>query len=121
MTTTTPDPRRDAVRQLAGQGRSNRAIARHVGISEATVRRWRSDDAPTLTIPLDDDLAADLATLTTNGNQPSDAVRAAVRHMADAYRRAWEHGDVPADTDPVIRSCTYAGELRPRSGVRPTA
>jgi hypothetical protein len=55
----------------------------------------------------------DLAVLMANGARASDVIRAAVADRADAYRRAWEHGDVPPDTDPTIRGCTYSGELRP--------
>jgi hypothetical protein len=55
----------------------------------------------------------DLAILTRNGASEADAIRAAVQHMADAYRRAWDYGDVAEGTDPVITGCTYSGELRP--------
>lgn len=55
----------------------------------------------------------DLAVLMANGARASDVIRAAVADRADAYRRAWEHGDVPPDQDPVIRGCTYSGEPRP--------
>jgi hypothetical protein len=55
----------------------------------------------------------DLAILMANGQRASDVIRAAVHHAAEAYRRAWDYGDVPADQDPVITGCTYAGETRP--------
>jgi hypothetical protein len=108
-----PDPRRDAVRQLAGQGLSNRAIARIHGVSEATVRRWRHNDAPAdsdapatqddlLTIPLDDALRRDLATMADVGLDPVEAVRTALAHMAGTYETAWALGAVPYGTEPRI-------------------
>lgn len=66
-----------------------------------------------LTIHLTPDFRDDLTILMRNGTRASDAIRQAVHHMADAYRRAWDTGDLPPDTDPTIRSCTYSGELRP--------
>jgi hypothetical protein len=41
------DRQRATVRHLATQELSNRQIAVRVGISESTVRRWRTDDAAT--------------------------------------------------------------------------
>jgi hypothetical protein len=55
----------------------------------------------------------DLAVLMANGARASDVIRAAVHDRAEAYRRAHDYGDVPDGTDPVIRGCTYSGELRP--------
>lgn len=63
----------------------------------------------------------DLAVLMANGARASDVIRAAVADRADAYRRAWEHGDVPTDTDPVIRGCTYDGEPHPYATADPLA
>jgi hypothetical protein len=95
-----PDPRRDAVRHLAGQGLSNRAIARIHGVSEATVRRWTQPE--TITIPLDDDLRRDLATMADVGLNPVEAVRAALAHLAGTYETAWALGAVPYGTEPLI-------------------
>jgi hypothetical protein len=55
----------------------------------------------------------DLAVLMANGARASDVIRAAVHHAAEAYRRAWNYGDVPADQDPHVTGCTYRGETRP--------
>ena len=54
----------------------------------------------------------DLAVLMANGARASDVVRDAVHHMADAYRRGDDYGDVADGTDPVITGCTYDGEPR---------
>lgn len=55
----------------------------------------------------------DLAVLMANGARASDVIRAAVAHMANAYRRAHEYGDVPTDQDPQITGTRYAGEPLP--------
>jgi hypothetical protein len=88
------------VRQLAGQGLSNRAIARIHGISEATVRRWTQPE--TITIPLDDDLRRDLATMASIGLSPVDAIRTALAFVADTYETAWALGAVPYGVQPEI-------------------
>lgn len=55
------------------------------------------------------DLSDDLAVImTATGGTLSDAVRDAVRHLADAYRRAWDYGDVPKGTAPTILGAYYA-------------
>jgi hypothetical protein len=58
------------------------------------------------------DFRDDLTILMSTGATLTDVIRAAVRDRADAYRRAWDHGDVPPGTAPVIRTY-YAGELVP--------
>jgi hypothetical protein len=108
-TPTHADDRRDAVRHLAAQRLSNREIARRTGISEATVRRWRRDDAPatqdnvlTLTLTLDADLRADLNSMATAGLTPEEAVRTALRIVAGTYENAWALGAVPEGVQPVM-------------------
>jgi transposase-like protein len=114
-TPTHADDRRDAVRHLAAQNLSNREIARRTGISEATVRRWRRDDAPaesdapatqdnvlTLTLTLDSDLRADLNSMATAGLTPEEAVRTALRIVAGTYENAWALGAVPEGVQPVM-------------------
>lgn len=59
------------------------------------------------------DFRADLTVLMRNGRSLTTVVRAAVRHMADAYRLAWDGGDVAPDTDPRIVSAQYAGKTLP--------
>lgn len=105
MTTNAPDSRRATVRQLADEGLSNRAIARHVGVSEATVRRWRSAAAPTLTIPFDDDIAADLAIMARAGLDPYRAIRCALGIVAGTYANAWSAGVIPDGEQPVLVDC----------------
>lgn len=101
---------RATVRRLAAGDLSNRAIARKVGVSESTVRRWRTDDAPRdaggaapvtqagapchapLVVPVDADMADHLAVLAEAGHDVHDAVRACVELVADAYRYAWDYG-----------------------------
>jgi transposase len=55
----------------------------------------------------------DLAELMRHGASATDAIRAAVRAMADAHRRAHDYGDVPHDTAPRITQAVYAGEPLP--------
>ncbi|MYX36742.1 MULTISPECIES: hypothetical protein [unclassified Streptomyces] len=57
---------------------------------------------------VDEDTRDDLAILMRPGGTASDAIRAAIRHMADAYRAAWDYGDVPDGTAPCIISVRYA-------------
>lgn len=57
---------------------------------------------------LDEDVYDDLAVLMRPGGTASDAIRAAVHQLANAYRRAWEVGDVPDGTAPHIISIRYA-------------
>lgn len=58
------------------------------------------------------DFRDDLTVLMSTGATLTDVIRAAVRDRADAYRRAWDHGDVSPGTAPVIR-VHYAGEIIP--------
>ncbi|MGX1631247.1 ribbon-helix-helix domain-containing protein [Streptomyces albidoflavus] len=53
-------------------------------------------------IRVDDQLAADLAVVMRTGVNLSDAVRRAVRQLADQYRTAWAEGVVPVGTAPVL-------------------
>lgn len=55
----------------------------------------------------------DLAELMRHGQTATDAIRTAVRTMADAHRSAHDYGDVPHDTAPRITGAVYAGELLP--------
>ncbi|MEU8989985.1 ribbon-helix-helix domain-containing protein [Streptomyces sp. NPDC048558] len=53
-------------------------------------------------IRVDDQLAADLAVVMRTGVNLSDAVRRAVRQLADQYRTAWTEGVVPVGTAPIL-------------------
>lgn len=53
-----------------------------------------------LTVRVDDGLHGDLATVMRTGMTASDAVRTALRLLADAHRCAWDYQDVP-DGEPV--------------------
>jgi hypothetical protein len=63
---------------------------------------------PRLSVRLDDDLSDDLATVTRTGVTASDAVRLALALLANTYRCAWDHGDVPDDQAPRILGVRYA-------------
>ncbi|WP_432116616.1 helix-turn-helix domain-containing protein [Streptomyces sp. S1] len=63
---------------------------------------------PCLTIPLDQALIADLATLTRNGTRPQAAIRYALARAANTYRQAWDAGLYPRTADPVISRHQYA-------------
>lgn len=65
-----------------------------------------------MTVRVIPDMHDDLAVLLTPGGTLADVVRDALRNMADAYRRAWDMGDVPHGTAPVIR-VHYSGEIVP--------
>lgn len=67
------------------------------------------------------DMYDDLATLMRNGTNASDAIRAAVRHLAFAYRRTWLHGTVPVDQDPAIRQCPDIAPARQTPMGEPTS
>jgi hypothetical protein len=56
----------------------------------------------------DEDDRDDLATLMRAHGEAADPVRLAVRLLADAYRRAWDYGDVPDGTPPHILAVRYA-------------
>lgn len=61
-----------------------------------------------ITVRVTADMADDLAVITSTGVTTADAVRHAVALVADAHRRAWDHGDVP-DGQPVhILGARYA-------------
>ncbi|MFZ3569265.1 hypothetical protein ACNYS0_20145 [Streptomyces sp. BH034] len=55
-----------------------------------------------------DDMRDDLAVVMRAHGEAADPVRRAVRLLADAYRRAWDYGDVPDGTAPRILSVRYA-------------
>jgi hypothetical protein len=69
-------------------------------------------DRKNVNIHLTPDFRDDLTLLMSTGRSYTDVIRTAVRDTADAYRRAWDMGDVPPDTAPVIR-VHYSGELVP--------
>lgn len=111
---------RAKVRHLAGRELPNRAIARKVGVSESTVRRWRAEDAPhraaapvtdappaappqTLTVALDSDLSYHLGVLAEAGHDPQEAIGKAVAFLSDAYAYAWDYGVNERGVVPEIR------------------
>lgn len=66
-------------------------------------------------IRVDDQLAADLAVVMRTGVNMSDAVRRAVRQLADQYRTAWAEGVVAPGTAPVL----LAYQLQQDPALRP--
>ncbi|MFB8415430.1 hypothetical protein ACFC63_07935 [Streptomyces albidoflavus] len=71
-------------------------------------------DRPSLRI--DNELAADLATLMRVHPTFAEAVRQAVGQLATTYRTAWAHQVCPADTAPVL----LAYQLEDPAKLRPT-
>lgn len=67
---------------------------------------------------LSDDFAV-IMSVSDSTTTVSDIVRDCVRHVADAYRRAWDYGDVPEGTAPTILGVYYA-EAPARAPVRHT-
>ncbi|MEK9521445.1 hypothetical protein MIU24_18925 [Streptomyces venezuelae] len=67
-------------------------------------------------VRVDDQLAADLAVVMRTGDNLSDAVRRAVRQLADQYRTAWAEGVVPVGTAPVL----LAYQLKQDPAMTPT-
>jgi hypothetical protein len=67
-------------------------------------------------IRVDDQLAADLAVVMRTGVNLSDAVRRAVRQLADQYRTAWTEGVVPVGTAPIL----LAYQLQQHPAMTPT-
>lgn len=61
-----------------------------------------------LSVRVDADLYYDLATVIQTGVTASDAVRHALRLLADTYRKAWDYGDCPDGTAPQIVAVQYA-------------
>lgn len=56
-----------------------------------------------------DDMRDDLAVIMrAHGGTYGDPVRLAIRHLADAYRRAWDYQEVPDGTPPHIIGIRYA-------------
>lgn len=105
MSASTRAGQRAAVRDLAAQEVSNRTIARQVGVSESTVRRWRAaESAPdALAVPVDAELREHLAVLCEAGLDTAAAVRMALGLIADAYEYAWDYGLCERGTAPEIR------------------
>lgn len=128
MSASTRAGQRAAVRGLAAQEVSNRTIAKQVGVSESTVRRWRASDAPhrvtdsvrepdatpvpvtaddatddALTVPLDDDLRDRLKVLAEAGYAPEAIIQLALGLVADAYAYAWDYGLTERGTAPDIQ------------------
>lgn len=68
----------------------------------------RDTETPSLVVPLDPALLADLATLTRNGVAPAAAIRHAVGYMARTYRQAWDAGLYPADVNPALERHQFA-------------
>lgn len=106
--TTHPTTQRDDARQLVDQGLSNRAVAAQVGVSEATIRRWRGEwrrnDAPdAVTVPLDDELRQALATLADAGYTPAAALRMCAQFVAGALTHSWDHSAMPRGVIPPMR------------------
>lgn len=112
--------KRAKVLNLVDRGLPNRAIAAKVGVSESTVRRWRTDDAPhraaapvtdappaapphTLTVALDGDLSYHLGVLAEAGHDPQEAIGKAVAFLSDAYAYAWDYGVNERGVVPEIR------------------
>lgn len=61
-----------------------------------------------LSVRMTDGVADDLATVMRTGMTASDAVRTALRLLADAHRCAWDYQDVP-DGQPVrVLAAQYA-------------
>lgn len=126
MSAATRARRRAKARLLADQGLSNRVVAKRVGVSESTVRRWRAEDravaapetapepAP-LHLPVEGDFAEDLAVLTEAGGTAREAVKLAVQLLADAYRCGWDYGLYERTERPAVRVRPYRGrtELGP--------
>jgi len=122
--------KRTRVRHLAGRGLSHRAIARKVGVSESTVRRWRTADAPhraaapandapaalpldTLTVTLDPETRRLLAVLAEAGHDPTSAVQLALDLIANTYEYAWDYGLAERGTAPEIRVRVKGDQLPP--------
>ncbi|MDX3214559.1 hypothetical protein PV318_03235 [Streptomyces sp. ME02-6991-2B] len=74
----------------------------------------------TLSVRIDAALYDDLAVIMRAGGTASDAVRTAVRHLADVYRAAWDYGDVPDGTAPHILAVRYAAADGTPAVVRPS-
>lgn len=97
MTTATRVKERARVRRMAEQGLSNRVIAGRVGVSEATVRRWRAADAPA-----------------TQSSAPADAPAAQDSASPDA---PVTHPAAPSSASPGVLAVTQDDELRYHLGV----
>ena len=86
-------------------------------MADATVPATRRNTRPAppppgrnMTVRMTHDLHDDLAVLMQHGDEISTIVRDAVRHMADAHRRARDYDDTP---HPRIVQAIYAGETLP--------
>lgn len=119
--------RRAKVTELSRDGLSLRAIAERVGTSKDTVRRdlehaeratMRQPDATPETpratpvahvaVPVDRELADDLAVLTSTGRDQSEALQHAASILASIYRHAWRAGYYPPDVEPRIVTAQLA-------------
>ncbi|OII60872.1 hypothetical protein BJP40_08400 [Streptomyces sp. CC53] len=77
-------------------------------------------------VRIDDQLAADLAVIMRTDVNLSDAVRRAVRQLADMYRTAWAEGVVPVGTAPTLLAYQLEQDPamlspRPTPGPTPTS
>ncbi|MFF6836016.1 helix-turn-helix domain-containing protein [Streptomyces sp. NPDC012438] len=93
-------------------------VSRLADLSRDTPAPAATPAVPCLTVPLDQALIADLATLTRNGVSPEAAIRRALALVASTYRQAWDAGLYPRTVDPVINRHQYAPYEEPRSLVQ---
>lgn len=100
-----------AGRAALPQGEDRPDAGRRTGASPGHGRRR----AP-LSVRMDDRLAADLAAMARAGLNASDAVRAAVSIVADAYRYVWANGVIPEGVQPVITACAVLPHDSGRAG-----
>ncbi|MFC8290057.1 helix-turn-helix domain-containing protein [Streptomyces sp. NPDC057242] len=83
-------------------------VSRLTELSRDTPAPTATPAVPCLTVPLDQALIADLATLTRNGVSPEAALRRALALVASTYRQAWDAGLYPRTADPVVTRHQYA-------------
>lgn len=95
----TPEFRRDLSILMAEGARASDVIR------DAVRDRADVELGTAIHIPMDDDLADDLATMARAGLTPTDAVRAALGIIAGTYANAWAAGAVPPGQQPDIAEC----------------